>query len=115
MSKEGAIEQVVAVAKRSAAALGTLLSVPSAEAAISSQSKSLPSELSLSFEDSKWFEAVDTFKQLLAERDASAMKQAENDRLLSRLAAWVNGRTHNSANTCPSPSLDCQEKPASLP
>jgi hypothetical protein len=97
-NEEEAIDRVLVVAKRSAAEIGNLLSVPSAEAATTSRSKSIPSALTLSFGDGQWSEAVDTLKLLLAEQNASAMKPAENDALLGRLEAWVNKGTQKSAD-----------------
>jgi hypothetical protein len=102
-SKERAVEEVLVAAKRSAAAIGTLLSMPSAEAAISSRSKSLPSAPAFPFEDGQFAEAAGMFKRLLAGQDAPAMKQAENDRLLSRLAVWVDSRARDAAEACPAP------------
>jgi hypothetical protein len=109
-SQEGAIERVFELVKRGAGGIATLLSVPSAKAAISSQSESLAPARAALYSDRRWFEAVDTFKLLLAEQKASALKQAENDRLLRRLEAWLSAITEKpaaAAGMCAVPSLNC--------
>jgi hypothetical protein len=94
-SEEGTIEQALTLTKRSIEQIGTLLSVPSAEAAISSQSHALGG--AASFENPGWSEALNSFKLLLADQTASTVRQAENDRLLRRLEVWMYARTQKSA------------------
>jgi hypothetical protein len=109
-SQEGAIEQVPVLAKRRAADIAALLFVPSAEAAIRSQSQSLAPASAAFLSDSRWSETVDTFKLLLAEQTAPARKQEENGRLLRQLEAWLNARTEKPAKVagiCAMPSLNC--------
>jgi hypothetical protein len=92
-NEERAIEHVLVVAKRGAA---ELLSVSPAEAAVTSQ-------------DRQWSEAVDTFKLLLAEQTASAMKKAGNGRLLKRLDPWVTKieKPAAVAGSCATRTLNC--------
>jgi hypothetical protein len=105
-NEERAIENVLVVAKRNAAELP---SVPSAEAAISTQSQFLVWPSSASFEDRRWSEAANMFKLLLTEQNTSAMKQAENGRLPRRLDAWVTDTQKPAAvaGACAAGSLNC--------
>jgi hypothetical protein len=105
-NEERTIENVLVVAKRSAAELP---SVPSAEAAISSQSQFLLGQSSASFEDRRWSETANMYKLLFAEQNTSAMKQVQNGRLPRRLDAWVT-KTQKLAGVvgaCAAGSLNC--------
>jgi hypothetical protein len=88
------LEDALAFATKGAAQAGALLSIPTAEAAISPGQASPASERLPSFNDRKWSKTVDAFKRLLAEQEASQASAArtENDRLLRNLEAWVSAR-----------------------
>jgi hypothetical protein len=104
-SEEGTIEQVLAHTRRTAEEIRALFSVPSAKAAVSSQSLALAGGASL--EDQGWSNLVNSLK-MLAEQTASERKQAENDQLLTRLEAWMYARTQKSAKlTAACASLTC--------
>jgi hypothetical protein len=95
IDREQAIEEALALAKKGAAQAGALLSIPAAEAAVTVRSKSLPSNLVLSFD-----EAVDTFKRLLAEQRASQAFAAQtgNDWLISNLEAWMSANASSGSS-----------------
>jgi hypothetical protein len=100
IDREQAIEDALALAKKGAVQAASLLSVPAAEAAVTVRSKSLPSNLAPSFDDGHWFETVDTFKRLLAGKNASqaSAAQTENEQLIHNLEAWMNAKASSGSS-----------------
>jgi hypothetical protein len=84
-----------ATADRGAIATAAFFSSPSHYGSESAQPQTLtPTQPSLADRET-WSETVETFKRLLAEQkasQASALKQADNERLLGQFEAWMNAK-----------------------
>jgi hypothetical protein len=86
---------------------------PSPKVARASKASSLAQRQAVSPESEPWPAAVATFKQLIAEAEASkaaAMKPADNDRLIGQLENWMNASTQKPsavAQACTAPAHQC--------
>jgi hypothetical protein len=97
---EDAIDDALALAKKGAAEFVNLVSVPSAEAAVTLPPKTVVSERALPFEDDQWSGTVNAFKRLLAEQNAfqASVVRTENDRLIKNLEAWLRARAGSGSS-----------------
>jgi hypothetical protein len=111
--RKGRVESASAALDQDGTETAMVFLTPSSESAEASPAPLLAPAHGALPEGKLWPAALDALEQLTAQRKASqaaVMKQAENERLLERLEAWMNARTQKPAavaGACAGPAPQC--------